>query len=171
MNDAYYIRFCLCRTRGIFSESAAGGGRAGTLDDDEVVVLHGDAGRGGLRSTETSMPLTFRVTARGTSASVDLMPHIIPKFASSAADSRLAFHCDLLAKRDVAAVEDEDDAVERDGAALLAQIPKPHEVVVGRVALDLRRRRGADLRERLGRCPLGFFPMSSPPKNSSKRSP
>jgi hypothetical protein len=29
---------------------------------------------------------------------------------------------DLFAQRDVAAVEDEDDAVERDGAALLAQV-------------------------------------------------
>ena len=62
---------------------------------------------------------------------------------------------DLFAERDVAAVEDEDDEVERDGAALLAQVPETHEVVVGRIALDLRRR-VADLRERL---------QTRPPRN------
>ena len=63
---------------------------------------------------------------------------------------------DFLAERDVAAVEDEDDAVERDGAALLAQVPEPREVVVGRIPLDLRRRRVVDLRERL---------QTRPPRN------
>ena len=47
-------------------------------------------------------------------------------------------------------MEDEDDAVERDGAAVLLQVPEPREVVVGRVALDLRRRRVADRGELFG---------------------
>ena len=46
-------------------------------------------------------------------------------------------------------MEDQDDAVQRDRAALLAEVPGVREVVVGRVARELVGRRDADLRESL----------------------
>ena len=54
---------------------------------------------------------------------------------------------DLLAEGDVAAVEDDRDAVERDRPALLPEVPRPREVAVLRVARELRRRVRLQLRE------------------------
>ena len=54
---------------------------------------------------------------------------------------------DLLAEGDVAAVEDDRDAVERHRPALLPEVPRPCEVAVLRVARELRRRVRLQLRE------------------------
>lgn len=44
---------------------------------------------------------------------------------------------DLFAEGDVAAVEDDGDAVQRHRAADLLQVPCPREVVVGRITREL----------------------------------
>ena len=46
-------------------------------------------------------------------------------------------------------MEDDRDAVERHRPARLPEVPRPREVVVGRVARELVGRRDADLRESL----------------------
>ena len=62
---------------------------------------------------------------------------------------------DFLAQRDVAAMEDEDDAVEIDWT----------------FSKRLSTCEKLKLSQRYRPCSsVGFFPMSSPPKNSSKRS-